>query len=265
MGYKMEVVLNRCLMFIILLAAAAPLAAVDLTIVGPPGAVLKLWDGGEAVLDPTGKYIFRDLEPGVEIGFTTEAAGRYPDTYAIEMGELSKTFRVFPPPTGVIAGELKFTDAGFCPAAGVELYFVPENAYVSVDLYQSFFSLTQMFSGSYDVSSRYIMPMLGAGLYLFPFDSLVRLNFGLSLGAGFGNELPNALFTAEMSAGIEFKFFDHYIIFAEFNPRLHSPLTTGWDDYSDIYGATRSGNMYTLGNWALYGFPSTMFGLKYKY
>ncbi|HAK45218.1 MAG TPA: hypothetical protein DCO79_04785 [Spirochaeta sp.] len=165
----------------------------------------------------------------------------------------------------MIAGELKFTDAGFCPAFGFELYLKPENAYISFDLYQSFISVTQMFTGSYDVSSRYVMPMLGIGGYLLPFDSFVRLNVGLSVGGAFGNELPNALFVSEVSAGLEFKFLDHYILFVELNPRLHSPLQGGWDAYSDIYGSSRAVNMYNVGNWSLFGMPSTMFGFKYKY
>lgn len=253
------------LMLFLLMISVSALSAVDLTIVGPPKTVLKLWGGGEIIIDPTGKYVIRDLQPGDTISFTTEISGRYPADYAVEMGDLSKTYRIDPPPTGVIAGELKFTDAGFCPGFGLELYFRPESAYVSFDLYQSFIAVSQIFTGSYDVSSKYIMPMLGAGLYLLPFDSPVRLNFGLSVGAGFGNELPNALFVAEFAAGLELKFFEHYILFAEINPRLHSPLAGGWEDYSDIYGSSRAGNMYDVGNWSIYGFPSTMFGLKYKY
>ena len=248
-----------------LLLLSAALFAVDLTIVGPAGTLLRMYDGDEVVLDPTGNYVIYNLNPGDTVRFSTELPGRYPADYAVEIGELSKTFRVYPPPTGVIAGELKFTDAGFCPGFGVELYYKPENAYISVDLYQSYVAMTQVFAGSYDVSSRYIMPMLGVGGYLLPFDSPLRFNIGFSAGAAFGSELPNVLFTAELSAGLEFKFLDHYIIFAELNPRLHSSLQGGWDDYRDIYGSTRVSNMHDIGSWSIFAFPSTMFGLKYKY
>ena len=261
----MNTKIRLVLVFFFFLAATIPLSAVELTVVGPPETVLKIPDGSEVVLDSTGKYVFRDLEPGDTVRFTAEAEGRYPANYTIEIGSLSKTFRIDPPPTGVFSGELKFTDAGFCPALGVELYFIPENAYLSIDLYQSFISLTRLFTGSYEVSSRYIMPMLGAGLYVLPADWFVRLNFGFSIGAAFGDNLPNVLFAAEVTAGLEFKFFDHYILFAEFNPRLHSSLSSGWEAYSDIYGVNRAAFMNDIGGWSLYALPATMFGMKFKY
>ncbi|MDC7225780.1 MAG: hypothetical protein PQJ61_03330 [Spirochaetales bacterium] len=259
----MKKTVTAALLFLFLSASAA--FALDLTIAGPPDTVLKLVGGGELFIDASGELVISGLEPGDSISFTAISPGRYPGDYSVEMGTLSKTYRIEPSPTGVIAGELKFTDSGFCPAFGVEMYFKPENAYLSFDIYQSYISLTQMFSGSYDVSSRYFMPMLGVGFYAIPYDSILRLNFGFSAGMGFGNNLPNPLFVSEFSAGLEVKFLDHYIIFGEINPRLHSALSGGWDAYSDIYGDSRSGNMYSIGSWSIYGFPCTNFGVKYKY
>ena len=259
---------KRFLIIIAVLTAAVvlPLAAVDLTVIGPSGSVLNMWEGGQVKIDPTGKYTFYDLEPGDVVIFSTDIPGFYPEEYAIEIGELSKTYRLAPRPTGVVSAELKFTDEDFAPGVGFEFYVAPENIYVSFDFYQSFFALKPLFSpDAAELSTRYVMPMLGAGFYLFPFDSIVRINTGLSLGGIFGSGLPHPLFAAELSAGIELKFFDHYILFAEMNPRLMMPVSGGWDNYRDIFGASRAGYVHDLGNWALTGFPSTWFGLKYKY
>ena len=246
--------------------AEADDARLDLTIIGLPRSVLKMWDGPEVVIDPTGNYVIHDLKPGDVVIFTAEMPGYYPADYAIEMGTLSKTYRLSPAPTGVIAGELKFTDADFCPALGLELYFKPENAYASFDFYQSFLSFVPIFSGTpADLSSKYVMPMLGAGFYLLPYDSPVRLNLGASVGGVFGNELPHPLFAAEMSIGLEFEPVEHFSIFAEMNPRLLMPVEGGWDTYGDIFGSSRAQYMNALGSWALYGFPSTWVGFKYKY
>ena len=251
---------------LLLIFSVSALQALDLIIIGPPKSVLKMWDGSEIKIDPTGKYVIHDLVPGDIISFTTDIPGRIPTDYAVEMGELTKTFRIDPEPTGMMAGELKLTDAGFCPGFGFELYINPEDAYLSLDLYQSFVSFASIFTGNSEVlSAKYIMPMLGAGVYVLPFDSFVRINLGASVGALFGNNLPHPLFAAEVAAGIEFKFFEHYILFAELNPRLFSPVSTGWDNYSDIFGSSRTDSLYSLGNWALTGFPSTIFGLKIKY
>ena len=259
------------LFLILLFFTAAAGFGLELTVIGPPKTLLKVWDGDELMLDPNGRCIIPDLAPGDKIIFTAEASGRFPEDYSVEMGELSKTFRIDPRPRGVISGELKFTDAGFCPAAGCELYFIPQSAYASIDLYQSFFSVAEMFTGQQELSTRYVMPMLGAGVYILPYESFVRLNLGASVGCMFGNELPHPLFAAEIAAGIEFRFFENYILFAEFNPRVMSAIRdgdqgwTGWNDYRDIFGSSRADYMFNLGSWGMSGLPSTMFGFKYKY
>ncbi len=241
------------------------LSALDLTILGPAGAVLRMPDGVELKIDATGKYVIHELEPGDVVSFTTDIPGRYPADYAIEMGQLSKTFRISPKPTGVTAAELKFTDDGFCPSFGFELYFVPEDAYVSFDLYQSFLAPAPMLTGENYSDTRYILPMLGTGLYILPFDSLVRINLGLALGCMFGSNLPSPAFAAEASAGLEIEPFEHFILFGEINPRLLSPVGPGWGDYSGIFGSGRASGVYALGRWGLSGFPATNFGLKIKY
>ncbi len=252
--------------FILFLVSAASIQALDLTIIGPPGSLLTMEDGRTAKLDQAGNYIVHDLNPGDLVVFSTDIPGYYPGDYAVEIGELSKTYRIAPDPTGIAAIELKLTDSGFCPALGTELYFKPENSYISIDLYQSFIALSPLFTGTpEDLSTRYVMPMLGAGFYILPFDSLVRINLGASVGGVFGSELPHPLFAAEASAGIEFKFLDHYILFAEINPRLLMPISGGWDDYTDIFGSSRAAYMNALGSWRMFGFPSTWFGFKYKY
>jgi hypothetical protein len=256
----------KLISIILLIFSVSALQALDLIIIGPPKSVLMMWDGTEIRIDPTGKYVVHDLSPGDIVSFTTDIPGRVPTDYAVEMGELTKTFRIDPEPTGIMAGEFKLTDAGFCPGFGFELYFNPEDVYVSIDLYQSFISFASVFTGSSDeLSAKYIMPMLGTGLYILPFDSPVRINLGVSFGALFANNMPHPLFASEISAGLEFKFFEHYIIFAELNPRLFSPVSTGWENYNDIFGISRADDLYSLGNWALMGFPSTIFGLKIKY
>ena len=146
------------------------------------------------------------------------------------------------------------------------MYLNPEDFYLSFDFYQTFLSFRDLFNPDLpELSIRYVMPALGAGFYLLPYDSAVRINLGASVGGIFGSGLPHPLFAAEVSAGLEIKFLQHYIIFAEINPRLMMPVRGGWDAYSDIFGPSRAENLNALGSWALTGFPSTWIGFKYKY
>lgn len=240
--------------------------SLELIVIGPPRSVLKMWGGGEVVIDPTGKYVFKGLKPGDTIIFTAEVPGHYSEDYAIEIGDLSKTYRLAPPPTGVIAGELKFTDEDFAPGLGVEFYLNPEDFYLSFDFYQSFFAFKRLFDSDLpELSTKYVMPMMGAGFYLFPYDSFFRINLASSVGGIFGNGLPHPVFAAELSAAAEIKFLQHYIIFVEMNPRLMMPVSGGWEAFNDIFGASRADSLDALGSWAITGFPSTWFGIKYKY
>jgi hypothetical protein len=263
---RMSVSMKMILLSVVLLFSAAVVFGVNLTIIGPPGAVLSFEDGKNVTIGPGGKYTVENLKEGAEVIFSTEIKGRYPSDYVIPIGATDKTFRLDPVPTGTVAFELKFTDADLCPGFGFEFYTDPEDVYFSIDLYQSFLGLIPIFTGNAENSSAdYFMPMLGLGVYLLPHDFPLRLNLACSAGAMFATSPLNVLFAAEGSVGIELKFGGHYIIFAELNPRLLSPAPGGWEQYSDVFGESRAGSLVELGGWGLMAFPSTVFGLKIKY
>jgi len=256
----------RLLFVVFFITAASQLPALNLIIIGPPGTLLVMEDGSEITIDAGGKYLISDLSAGGEVRFRADVTGRYPSDYVVEMGSTDKTYRLDPVPTGTVAAELKFTDAGVCPGIGFEIYPDPEDFYVSLDLYQSYLGFVPIFTGVPDEnSSKYFMPMLGAGGYFLPHDFPLRINLGLSGGLMIGNNLPSIIFAAEVSVGLEFEFIEHYIIFAELNPRLLSPVAGGWSAYSDIFGTARSDSLLDLGAWGFMAFPSTIFGLKVKY